>query len=240
MIYFIVARKDQTTFETYLKESVDNIDSTLFQITGEESLCQKYNIGIKSCIDNDLKADDIVIFVHEDVKLLDHFFQEKVEKVFSEKQDVGILGIAGTTKFVELGGWWMTNSDNLRGDLIQEVDKAENHLIKGGMGYYDDLVAIDGLIMMVRGSVLLDGLRFDDKFESSFDFYDINFCFDFLLKTNLKIAVAHILVQHRSQGLGSLSQEWKDAKKNLIDKYKALGLTFPITAEKIREFKEKK
>ncbi len=231
MIKFIVPRLDDKVYEEYLLPSLKKMQAQVFQVKDEpgkkESIFTKYNAGVEAVLKNGLAPEDIIVFVHEDVKLIDVLFQQKIEMLFNEKKDIGLVGIAGTTEFTDRGGWWMNTPDKLRGHLIQEMEAGqETHLVKGTLGYYDDLVIVDGCILMTTGKHILEGIRFDQETYDGNDFYDVDFCFEFL-KRGYKVAVADILIHHKSQGKGSLEKPWHDAKEKFVEKWK--DYTLPIT-----------
>lgn len=238
MLKFIIARHDKKIYNEYIKTSLDILKEAktydVFDSEGEHlSLTKKYNLGIEKAIKDNLQDDEPLIFVHEDIKILDQYFEEKVNLVFQNK-NIGILGVIGCLQFNINGMWWANEPNWLFGHCMQEYEKGKTkHLIKGDIGYCEDIVAIDGLIIIVKGKILKDGLRFDENF--NFNFYDINLCFDLLYKTNYKIAIADMLVLHKSEGLGSLTKEWHKEKNETIKKYKKLGFRFPISVTSFRE-----
>lgn len=237
---FVVSRFDNDTYEQYLGKSLKKLDTISYDVfddPGEKlSLTKKYNLGIAEALKNDLKDNDIVIFAHEDLFLEDKSFAEKVELTFQEKT-VGLCGVVGCCSFDPNSGmWWANKPENLFGHCIQEYRTGEsNHLVKGTIGFTQSAICVDGLILMIRGKLLKDGLRFDEQF--NLNFYDISICLDILIKTDFKVAIADILVKHKSEGLGSLSSAWQDERKLMLQKYKKIGLKFPIDSERIAQFK---
>ncbi len=236
MLKFIIARHDQKIYENYIEKSLKNIDCESYDVFDEENenltLTQKYNLGIGSI--KNLDDNDIVVFIHEDVEIMDNLFKEKIDLIF-KNENVGLLGVIGCTEFTKNGMWWANRPENLFGHIIQENNDKENHLVKGAIGYSDNIVAVDGLILMIRGKLLKDGLRFDSRF--GMDFYDISICLDILMKTDYKIAIADILVKHRSVGMGSLGENWKNSRDAMLKKYK--DIIFPIDRDRIDQYKGK-
>lgn len=234
---FLIARKDTETYQNNLEASIKRLGVTqVFQIMDQndknENIFKKYNAGIQALYQYNLKDDDIIIFVHEDVGIIDPFFMQKVESIFNQKKDIGLLGIAGAVEFTEAGGWWMNRPENLRGHLIQGKEGGGPgdgfHLVKGPVGYFDDLVCIDGCIMMTTGKIIKECIIFDDiTFPDGNDMYDIDYCFN-VLEHGYKIATADILVYHKSSGLGVMTDSWKINKDKLIAKWTAKGYTLPI------------
>jgi hypothetical protein len=241
MLIFIIARNKDEDYNNYIRSSLNVIQGKSIEITDSEgehkSIFEKYNLAITDMLKSEVNDNDIVIFTHEDVKIVDNLFKDKLEYLFENKKDIGICGFVGTQEYNELGGWWMNSPNKLKGHIIQEDNGKDNHLIKGDCGYFNDIIVVDGCIFAVRAKVLKDGIRFDESF-NGFHFYDITFCLDTLLKTEWKICVADILIKHKSSGMGSLTKEWFEAKNKTIKKYKDIGLTFPVTTESLRKYKD--
>lgn len=235
MIKFIIARgdNDKEVYDKYIGESLQKLNTESYEVfndNGENlSIFQKYNIGIERAKSIGIKDDDIICFAHSDVSILDPNFSQKVEIVFKNKSDIGLCGVIGTREYSDNGGWWMTIPKMLSGHIIQEINGQSNHLVKGSIGYFDDMVVVDGLILMIRGKLLNDGLMWDESFDG-YHLYDVDICLQVLSK-GWKIAVADILVRHKSPGMGFLTKEWHDSKDKIINKYKKMGCEFPITTE---------
>jgi len=235
----IIPRLNDEKFQVFAAPSMKKIGVQALQVfekdpSHPENIFKKYNAGIEAALQNDLQDDDIVVFMHEDVGILDNVFREKVELVFSEKNDVAILGVTGAIEITDRGGWWMTTPDKMRGHLIQGKEGGGQgegfHLQKGAIGYFDDVVCVDGCMMITKGKFLKEGLAFDDKTYDSSDFYDIDFCFN-AQELGYKIAVADILIYHQSSGMGVFNDPWKESKKRFIEKWKKKGLKLPFTRD---------
>lgn len=245
---FIIPRVigDDLYFKTFTEPSLQKVGAHALQICDDpnkdtkETIYKKYNAGISTLKNMGLKDDDAVIFFHNDAGILDNFFREKIEYALTTKPEVGLFGIAGTSLLDESCMWWNPLfQQSQRGHLIQGKDNSENigegeHLVKGQIGYFDDLVALDGCILITRGKQLKEFLSFDDvTFAGYNDFYDLSLCMDVLLK-GYKLAVIDVLIFHKSQGMGSLKLPWHEAKVKFIEKYTNRGLKFPITKEQFK------
>jgi hypothetical protein len=233
MIKMIVARHDETIFQQYLKTSLMRLTIQVCEIHNDtikenNTMTKKYNKGVDA-IKPELKDEDIVCFCHEDVKILDPQFMPKLEMAFREKSDVGLLGVIGTSQMEESGAWWQTDNSKLRGHIIQENNGKEFHLVKGKVGYFDDMVAIDGLFFAIRGKVINEGLRFNEDL-SGYDFYDIDVCLK-VLEMGWKVGCADILVQHKSPGEGSLNENWSVNRDIVINNLKESKYNFPIVSK---------
>lgn len=239
--YCIIAQNNIEVFDNYIMPGLQKweVDAAISMdsIPGiKESIFKKYNDGIKTFIERkypELLPTDIIAFCHEDVKLLDPFFIPKIQLVFKQREDVGLCGVVGTIKLNDTGAWWQNSPNDLRGHIMQENGENCSHLIKGPIGFYDDLVAVDGLCFFIRASLFLDGLRFDDATFDGFDFYDIDICMQ-VLKHGYKIACVDVLLQHKSIGDISKSQSWHIARDKFIAKWKT-EMSFPITQKSFIE-----
>jgi len=224
MIYFIVARYDgdEDIYSEYIEKSLDGVGFNSIEVgDGEEkyTLTNKYNKGIEKILNNEdftVEENDIVVFCHSDVLILDKYFSQKVEMVF-QLEGVGLMGVIGAKEFTKNGMWWGNTPDKLFGHIVQRNGEKEYHLKKGDIGFCKDMVCVDGLLMAVRANLLMGGLRFDERF--GFNFYDIDMCFQ-VKEMGKSVCVADTVVKHGSVGLGSLSDEWKREKELLMDKWK--------------------
>lgn len=234
MIKFIVAKHDDKIFNSYIFPSMKKINSQLIQLTDDpgkpqDSIFIKYNIGIQGLTNVGYKEDDILVFVHEDVKILDQYFAEKLEMIFKDRSDIGLIGVAGTDEYTENGGWWQSPQDKLHGHIFQEKNNGKiDHMVWNNIGYFDNVVTVDGCLFAIRGKLFKDGLRFDHQTYNNFDFYDVDICLS-VLEMGYKVSVADILIQHKSMGMGSTKDSWKIDRDKCINKWKNKGKTFPIT-----------
>jgi hypothetical protein len=243
MIRAVVSKHSDEIFQRYLMPCLEKYKIKAAIVIDDddknESIFTKYNNGIDTHIKDGLTKDDVVAFIHEDVIILDPNFSAKLEMVFSEKKDVGIVGVVGSSELQPDCAWWRSAPDKLRGHIIQQYGDDRNHLIKGHVGYFDDMVALDGLFFAIRGSILLDGFRFDGDTFDGFDFYDIDTCLT-IIEKGYKAAVIDTLVEHKSIGDIINKLGWQENAAKLSSKWKLKGYSFPITAESIDTVKYNK
>jgi len=243
-INFVVARENDNTFNSYFVPSARRFAIPCFQIGDKadnngnivkKSINEKYHTICKMLIDNNVVNDDsVIVFIHEDINILDNHFIEKVDTVFSEKPDVGILGVAGV-KQISKEGWWFNEENKPVGHMVEGVDGKNiadgKHNIYGTVGYIDDCAAVEGCVLAVRGSLIKSGLIFDiDTYKNDRDIYAMDICVQSLLK-GYKVAVADILVYHKSNRTKNISESWNISKQIFNDKYK--DIQFPIKPENI-------
>lgn len=231
-IKFVVARYENDSFDGFLSEVIDKYDHEFVWNHEAKSIFAKYNIGVQRLNERGLKGDDIVVFCHADVKILDEHFDEKLQYAFDNIPSLGVAGIIGATELHETGGWWLSDQSLHRGHLMQWVDNEEEN--KYNMvrkeGNFSDCVVVDGLLMAVAGHIAIN-LKFDEgTFSDSYDFYDYDYCIS-VMGHGYKVAVIDILVEHKSAGTGIFKDSWKVNKEKFFEKWKSVGLQFPLKVQ---------
>ena len=236
MLKFIIARDENGNdhFQSHLNHSLIELGSRIQYdcIYNREasSIFDKYNIGISRYKADDLKDDDVLVFSHADIKILDKHFIEKVEMVFNKKPEVGMLGVIGTTVY-DGNGWWTNSHDLHCGQISQGLKNKQTYQMIRKIGYFDDICVLDGCIFMIRGSLINQGLRFDEKtYPNSYHMYDYDMSLTVLQK-GYRVAVADIGVEHASEG--PLGESWQMNNKRLRDKWTKKGYQFPLKASDI-------
>ncbi len=237
MIHLIIAKHNDEIFKEYIESSLEKFKGRpelihVIEDEGHTSIFSKYNRGIEMANPED---DDILVFVHEDVKILDKNFFEKLEMVFLKKSDVGIVGMIGTTSFSEAGGWWICNHSFHKGSLMQGkpgTNGKETFHMNRGRGFFDNLVSVDGFCFAVRGKVCKE-VKFDEPtYPNAFHFYDVDYCFS-VLEKGWKVAIADIFTEHASEG--PLPESWFKNKDIFLNKWKSKGYKFPIELSQFKK-----
>ncbi len=240
MIKIIVPRNESSDdkFETYLKPSLEKLKNKLYftviynsDVEQNNSIFSKYNLGVQL---SSYKDDDIIVFCHADIKIHDPHFIEKIELVFSERQDIGLLGVIGTTSY-NGSGWWICDPTLHRGSIIQGkpgTDGKETFLLEKKIGFFDDMVVVDGCFFCVRGKVA-KAIKFNEEaFKGSYHFYDVDYCIS-VLEAGWKIAVADISVEHASPG--PLNESWEKARDISNGILAKKGYSLPITTNSFKK-----
>lgn len=230
---------DDNEYITYLEPSLNSRwKKNVFCIDNTKglSMFEKYNYAVNHLIEKkDLTDDDIILFTHSDVTILDQAMEDKLRMTFDFKTEVGIIGIYGTTQFNEQFGWWLNDRKTYaRGHIQQGYNGTFYHMFER-VGYFDDVVVVDGCFFAVRGK-LVKQLKFRDM--DGYHQYENSYCIDTLLKTDFKVAVADIFIQHESEG--PVSKEWYENGQKLFNEYSDMGMTFPLTTDTIKLFKQQK
>jgi hypothetical protein len=230
-ILFVCNKENDEIYNNFLVPSINRFKFKCLQIGDKEnpentkkSLTEKYNIVCNIIKEkNLLTKNDVVIFCHEDVNILDNFFNEKIKMIFEQKPEVGIVGIVGT-EIVDTSGFWMEDDKFPRGHIVMGENVNDpgkgKHEVFGTIGYYDDIVNVDNCFFAVRYS-LFEQMSFDTNtlIDDNY-FYAADICMQ-CLKLGFKIAVSDIMIFHNSDGIKSKeeNEEYKKSKDLFFEKY---------------------
>ena len=247
-ILCVVARGDDQNFNTFLGPSLNKFKLKCVQVgdkpdemgnIGKKSTNEKYIIGCDVLKQQNLLNDDtVVVFIHEDSNIIDNLFVEKINFLFSERSDIGVVGAVGVES-ISNDTFWMSPENRPLGHMVlggdgKSIGKGDYRKF-GPIGMFDKVVAIDNSIIIVRGSLIRDGLTFDgDTLKSDSNMYGMDISIQALQK-GFKVAVADILTFHNSKRNLTMNDEWVASKMLFNEKYK--DLTFPITVDSF-EFDE--
>ena len=181
----------------------------------KEGLSKIYNQFLQ-----DLKFEkDILLFVHDDVELVDI---ELVEKL--NNSPYVVTGLAGCKK-IDLAkppAWHlMSNREDYVGEVAHKNEELEWTTVFGPTK--SRALLIDGLFIAVDASKAKEKLvKFDEDF--LFHHYDLAFCLD-CNKKKASVGVLPIKVIHHGLGDSMLSKEWKQSADNFIEKYTKTNYT---------------
>lgn len=235
---FIVSRRNENdvAYKTFLEPSLQKLQVQVFQAVTqdgktEESTAKKYNAIISTIVERNLiEDDDILVFCQEDISIIDNSFVEKIHMIFNQKPNISIVGVMGSSEINDHIEWWMNDPEKLRGHVLQNIGAGINkaqHLVKGPIGYYEDIVSIDKCIMFVKGKVV-KSVQFDDELCVE-DLFNVDFCVRALQK-GFQIAIADILIYKDQMPENKIDDvEWNQTRLNLMDKWKLMGIEIPIT-----------
>lgn len=242
-VNFIVALNNLEIYSKYLAPSIievirsnknPKVEIKFYLIEEGNSIFEKYNKGIEL---SDVKDEDICIFIHEDVKIINPssfiFNILRPFKIFTADSKIGVLGIAGTRSFSSEGGWWLNPWMETHGHWYQgHPDGKVTYNKRAWVGFNSKLVSVDGCCMIVPGYVLKN-IKFDaDTYPNAYHFYDVDFCFS-CLESGYKVAVSNILIEHASEG--PLSNDWTKNREVFLHKWISnKGYRFPITRDSLK------
>jgi hypothetical protein len=165
-------------------------------------LSKIYNEGLEK------STSDIVVFMHDDVYIGTSNLTPKINRIFDDNPEYGIVGVAGTDLLTS-GRWW-DNQDNMFGIVSHEHNGKIYTKYFSKQKYIDTLknvVIVDGLFMMVHKKRIKH--TFNEEFRG-FHFYDLPICVENFMD-GVKIGVTtKIKILHKS--IGITNKEWERNK----------------------------
>ncbi len=177
----------------------------------KRGLSEVYN----SFINNNSYQNDILLFVHDDVELMDPFIFEKLND-----SPYVVTGLAGA-KSCDLNkdhlAWHLCSK---REDFVGEVMHCSNN------NYWTTVfgptkqrtLIIDGLFIAINVEKIKNTpVRFNELFK--FHHYDMSFCLE-CNKNKISVGVLPVHVIHHGLGDSMLTQEWKDSNELFKKNYR--------------------
>jgi len=153
-----------------------------------------------------LAEDDIVVFMHDDLRIVDPRFEQKLTA-----SPYAVTGIAGGTNYTfddySVKLWPLAaGHNNFRGRILHpnQDKKADVGFFLDQFGPEGSTAVIDGCLMAVRGYVL-ERLRFTESLTRWY--YDYDFSLN-AGKAGFSIGALHLAAAHLSHGSGS-PERWE-------------------------------
>lgn len=210
-----ITKKDNAK-DTILYKSLQKIKTEFFIETNNttKGLGKFYN----ECIEQ-YSYKDTIIFVHDDVDIINTDLEYQVEEAFKTYDVVGVAGCVNP-KILDKNLWhWMGQTkENLRGIAGHPISSESNFFVTSFGATPSRVAIIDGVLMAVKVPKLIRTKSyFDEQF--MFHHYDI----DFSLTCNankLKIGVWPILINHQSPGLKEFDNAFESSNSKFINKWK--------------------
>lgn len=204
-------REHNPTFIEYLKKSsgFKNLEVIEKINNGEKSLAQVYNEILKE------SKTDIVILCHDDIYFEATGWYNKILKHF-EKNDFGIIGMAGSTSMPSSGQWWEDRKKMV--GIVNHESGGKKWESKYSESFHNNVfetVIVDGLFMAIHRKRIKSNFIEDFK---GFHFYDIPFCFENHLQGVKVGVITNIRVTHKS--IGQTNEQWEENRKLFAEKYK--------------------
>ena len=180
-------------------------------------LPQVYNAAIDRA-----GAEDVLVFVHDDVWLDDFFFGQRIHE---GTRAFGVIGVAGNTRRSPGQPAWAFKSRGPsgfewdQGHLSGVVGHGQNP--NGALSVFGftpaPCVLLDGVLLAALKQALdAQAVRFDEQF--MFHFYDLDFCRT-ARKNQLRLGTWPISLTHQSPGLFN-SDAWREKYQRYLEKWK--------------------
>ncbi len=165
--------------------------------------------------------ETIMVFIHDDVHILDYFWFYRVQEALSKFEIVGIVG--NKIRHINQPSWAFKNSEMMIDDFanFSGVIAHGNKLPPQKIDFFGQprqkVKLIDGVFMAAKRDTLINNnLFFDEQFD--FDFYDLDFCRQAETK-NICIGTWDIALMHESGG-NYANEKWKKNYNKYLKKWK--------------------
>lgn len=170
---------------------------------------------------------DYLILMHSDVDLS---LNEFVKHLIEVKDKYDIVGMAGTKKlFISQSPLtWFTGSHKYPNERYGRITHnhdgmmLESFFNKEKPEVFDtEAITIDGLLMCLdKKTMQNEKARFDEQF--TYDFYDLDFCLNVQINTDLKIGIFIQPTIHKSLGKSVLTEEYLNPERKFRAKWSDL------------------
>jgi len=184
--------------------------------SNQEGLSTVYN----RCLSAD-NSNKLIVFVHDDVRIEDLFFTEKLDQAL---ESFDVIGLAGNQVSGEGRLSWFDPSQPLSGFVAHpnpDAAPALNPQTLVVSSYGPTPVTcflLDGCFLAINAEkVLAAGCKFDEQFD--FHFYDLDFC-NSCSKKHLRLGTWPLWVVHQSGGAFG-SPAWTLAAEKFQRKWSA-------------------
>ena len=193
-----------------------HVELRLFS-NNDDGLSTIYNIAIEESRNDPA----ILIFMHDDIHLLDYFWADRIVDSLNK---FDVVGLAGNKKRISKQPSWAfidekftcDNRENLSGVVGHGTSFPPSNVSVFGP-CYQEVKLLDGLMVAVYSETLIKNeIRFDEIFD--FHFYDLDFCRQVEQK-NLRMGTWPLSVIHESGGNFG-SEDWKLGYQKYLKKWK--------------------
>lgn len=185
-----------------------------------KGLSELYNVAIEKAANSPC----ILVFMHDDVEILDFFWGERVRHGLNNFDILGLAGNSNRKPFQP--SWFFSGFDG------EKLIKDDYKNFSGSVGHYDSSTGkshisvygnigkscelMDGLFFAVESTKLMDtNTKFDPMFR--FHFYDMDFC-RAAQKNGLTMGTIGLSVIHHSTG--RYDAVWRALFDRYIEKWK--------------------
>ncbi|MBF0359169.1 MAG: hypothetical protein HQL70_11235 [Magnetococcales bacterium] len=194
---------------------IPNVEIRLFE-ENKKGLPEVYNIAIAESVN----SPAILIFLHDDMHILDYYWQNQVR---ISLQHFEIVGLAGNQRRVFKQPSWAFIDDKFTRDKSENLSGIVGNgssFPPGNLSIFGppgrEVKLLDGIMLIVRSTTLISNdIQFDERFD--FHFYDMDFCRQAEEK-KIKMGTWAISTIHESEGFCG-TEEWKVAYKKYLEKW---------------------
>jgi hypothetical protein len=220
MIYGFSCTRDEKLSSTSqtLKEYMSSARVNFHYLINRDCISSAYSEVLEM---KTLEEDDIIIFCHDDIQILTPASELRTTLKHSLfREDVGFVGVAGTTRLDSDAVWWdhdRWKQKLHKGFAFHGPDKINMIPTYYGVPYNDQVVALDGLFLAAKVRTLkqLD-LKKPVNYPGDWDFYDIFYTTQ-AHALGFKNHVSPIIIRHESFGELAGRDSWHSNRKAFIN-----------------------
>ncbi|MBE3587321.1 MAG: hypothetical protein IMW93_01975 [Thermoanaerobacteraceae bacterium] len=138
-----------------------NIQAEIWRVSSSRSIAAAYNRAMAR------SSARYKVYLHDDVFILNRRFCRDVLAVFQADPRIGLLGMCGCKKIPASGVWW----EGAGYGRVYHGDPPRALLFRQPEGPYEEVAAVDGLLMVTRHDIpwredIIDGFHFYDLSQS--------------------------------------------------------------------------
>ncbi|PHR74600.1 MAG: hypothetical protein COA67_00565 [Lutibacter sp.] len=221
MISIIICSRTKSLKETFKKNIEDTIgcEYELIVIDNSQnkySIFEAYNSGIEK------SSGEYLCFIHDDILMHTIGWGTKLQEIFNENEEIGLIGVAGTKIKTKMpSAWWECPKNKTAVNIIQHHKVKEKEIIYHGFDSNDliEVAVVDGVFIAIRNK---DELKFNDELKG-FHNYDIDISLKCIEKGYKVYVTNQLLIEHFSSG--TVNEKWV---KSTFDFYKLNKDKLPI------------
>jgi GT2 family glycosyltransferase len=166
-----------------------------------------------------LESPELLVFVHDDVWIDDHFVADRVVEGL---RTYDVIGVVGNRRRVRYQPAWCVSDTKFTWDHAANLSGSIAHGAQpfAPVSFYGAVPAecelLDGVFLAARKSALLhNSVLFDPRFE--FHFYDLDFCRS-ARQRGVRLGTWPICLTHQSSGSYG-TQKWREKYRLYIEKW---------------------
>jgi hypothetical protein len=189
------------------------LELTLFP-GGNPGLPVVYNTAIRAAA----RSPAILLFIHDDVHLMDFFWTDRLHIALEQFK---IVGLVGNRRRLPRQPGWMFKDEWFTKESPEHMSGLIGHGVEfpcpiRRFGMLGPCKLLDGVFLAARSDVLIDNdLYFDEAFD--FNCWDLDFCRQAEIK-NVTMGTAPIGVMHESSGRFR-TEAWMISFKKYLEKW---------------------
>lgn len=220
MISIIICSRSRT-IESNLERNIDETIGEPYEIIcidnskRQYGICSAYNEGVRRA------KGEYLCFMHEDISFLSKDWGKLGIRHFSNPE-IGMVGVLGCTYYDECMTYWCHSPFCVGHNWCGSWHKIFKEPLKS-----ENIVASDGLWLLIRRELFDGAISWDEYTFPGFDMYDLDISMQ-ILKSNKEIVIEpDICINHKSNGNFSI-RFYQSAK----DFHKKWDYFLPVSANK--------